>query len=109
MSAGLDSFALDIGSASLAGAGKLTALSPDNLAGQAQITANNFDDLIARVKAVPELAGVLPLFVFAKGVSQTVDGRLVWNLAYRDNKLLVNGTDLSAMMGWPPAQGPRNR
>ena len=107
VSAGLDSFALDIGSTSLAGAGKLTALSPSDLAGQAQVTAGNFDDLIARVNAVPELASVVPLFVFAKGVSQTVEGRLVWNLAYRDNKLLVNGTDLSAMTGRTPAQGPR--
>ena len=109
VSAGLDSFALDIGNTSFAGAGKLTALSPDDLAGQAQITASNFDDLIARVNVVPDLAGVLPLFVFAKGVSQTVEGRMVWNLAYRDNKLLVNGTDLSAMMGRPPAQGPGPR
>ena len=109
VSAGLDSFALDIGSTNIAGTGKLTTISPDSLAGQAQITASNFDDLIARVNAVPELAGVLPLFVFAKGVSQTVEGRLVWNLAYRDNKLLVNGADLSAMTGRRPTQSPRNR
>ena len=109
VSAGLDSFALDIGTTSFAGIGKLTALSPDDLAGQAQITASNFDELIARVNAVPELAGVLPLFVFAKGVSQTMEGRLVWNLAYRDNKLLVNGTDLLAMMGRPPAQSQKSR
>ncbi len=109
VSAGLDSFALEIGSTSFAGAGKLTTLSPDALSGQAQITASNFDDLIARVNAIPDLAGVLPLFVFAKGVSQTVEGRLVWNLAYRDNKLLVNGTDLSAMTGRAPVQGPKSR
>ena len=111
VSAGLDSLAVDIGNTSFAGTGKLTALSPDDLEGQAQVTASNFDDLIARVNAVPELATVLPLFVFAKGISQTVEGRLVWNLAYRDNKLLVNGTNLSAMAGRPPAQspGPKNR
>ena len=109
VTAGLDSLALDIGSTSFAGAGKLMALSPDDLAGQAQITASNFDDLIARVNAVPDLASVLPLFVFAKGISQTVEGRLVWNLTYRDNKLLVNGTDLSAMTGRSPAQGPGPR
>ncbi len=109
VSAGLDSFAVDVGNTNFAGTGKLTATSPDDLLGQAQITASNFDDLIARVNAIPDLAGVLPLFVFAKGVSQTVEGRLVWNLAYRDSKLLVNGTDLSAMMGRSPAQGPRNR
>jgi hypothetical protein len=105
VSAGLESFAIEVGSTSLAGTGKLTTVSGGDLAGQAQITASNFDDLIARVNAIPELAGVLPLFVFAKGISQRVEGRLLWNLAYRDNKLLVNGTDLSAMTGRPPAQG----
>ena len=105
MSAGLDSFAVDIGGTNFAGTGTLTVLSPDSLAGEAQVTAANFDDLIARVNAVPGLAGVLPFLIFAKGVSQTAEGRLVWNLAYRDNKLLINGTDLSAMTGQPSARG----
>jgi hypothetical protein len=112
VSAGLESFAVDVGGASFSGNGKLTTVSGGGLAGQAQITASNFDDLIARVNAVPELAGVLPAFIFAKGISQTVEGRLVWNLAYRDAKLLVNGTDLSAMTGHPPVKGnpgPKNR
>ena len=105
VSTGLDSFAIDIGNTSFAGTGRLTAVSPDDVIVQAQITATNFDDVIARVNAVPELASVLPLFVFAKGVSRTVESRLVWNVAYRDNKLLVNGTDLSAMTGQPPGRG----
>ncbi len=105
VSAGLESFAIDLGGASFAGTGKMTTVSGGGLIGQAQITASNFDDLIARVNAVPGLAGVLPAFIFAKGVSQTVEGRLVWNLAYRDNKLLVNGTDLSAMTGQPSGRG----
>jgi len=109
VSAGLESFALDVGGANFAGTGKLTTASGGDLAGQAQITASNFDDLIARVNAVPELAGVRPALIFAKGVSQTVEGRLVWNLAYRDNKLLVNGTDLSAMTGQPSARGTPGR
>ncbi len=104
VSAGLESFAIDVGGANIAGTGKLTTTPSGDLAGQAQITAGNFDDLIAHVNAVPELAGVLPAFIFAKGVSQTVEGRLVWNLAYRDSKLLVNGTDLSAMTGQPPVR-----
>ncbi len=105
VSAGLDSFTVDVGGASFAGTGKLTAASPSDLMGQAHVTAANFDDLVARVNAIPELAGVLPLFVFAKGVSQTVEGRLVWDITYRDDKLLVNGTDLSAMTGQAPARG----
>ena len=111
-SAGLESFAIDVGGANFTGSGKLTTISGGDLAGQAQITASNFDDLIARVNAVPGLAGALPAFIFAKGISQTVEGRLVWNLAYRDNKLLVNGTDLSAMTGRPPVRsnpGPNDR
>ncbi len=105
VSAGLESFAVDVGGASFVGAGTLTAALPGDLAGQAHVTAANFDDLIARVNAIPELAGVLPLFVFAKGISQTVEGHLVWDLAYRDNKLSVNGTDLTAMTGQAPTQG----
>ena len=109
VSAGLESFAVDVGGASFSGTGKMTTATGGDLAGQAQITAGNFDDLIARVNAVPELAGVLPAFLFAKGVSQTVEGRLVWNFAYRDNKLLVNGTDLSAITGQPSARNTPSR
>lgn len=102
VSAGLDSFAIDIGGASFAGAGKLTVVSPESVTGQAQVTATNFDDLIAHANAVPELAGVLPAFLFVKGVGRNVEGRLVWDVTYRDNRLLVNGTDLSAMAGGRP-------
>lgn len=99
VSAGLESFAIDVGGASFAGMGALTSATPESLAGQAQVTAANFDDLLARVNSVPELSSVLPLLVFAKGVSRTVEGRLVWDIAYRDNKVSINGTDLSAMTG----------
>ena len=105
VSAGLESFAVDLGGASFTGAGKLTTVSGGDLTGQAQITASNFDALIARVNAVPELAGTLPALIFAKGISQTAEGRLVWDIAYRDNKFSVNGTDLSAMTGQPSARG----
>lgn len=105
VSAGLESFTVDVGGASFAGTGTLTTASPDNLAGQAHVTAANFDNLTARVNAIPELAGVLPLFVFAKGISQTAEGRLVWDIALINGKLLINGTDLSAMTGQPPARG----
>jgi len=99
VSAGLESFALDISGANFAGMGKLTIASSQNVAGQAQVTATNFDDLLQRINHIPELAGVLPVFVFAKGIGRTVENRLVWDITYRDNKLLVNGTDLSSMMG----------
>lgn len=97
--AGLESFALDIGGASFAGMGKVTIASPEVVRGQAQITATNFDALLAKANAIPELQGIVPAFVFAKGIGRAVDNRVVWDITYRDSKVLVNGTDLSAMMG----------
>jgi len=97
--AGLDSFAFDIGGTRVAGMGSVMMVSPPLMTGQAQVTATNFDELVQRVNGVPKLAGALPGLLFAKGVGRTVDNRLAWDITYRDNKLLVNGTDLSAMMG----------
>jgi len=37
--------------------------------------------------------------VFAKGIGRVVGNQVVWDITYRDNKLLVNGTNLLAMMG----------
>ncbi len=106
VSAGWESFALDIGGTSFVGMDKLTVVSPGNLIGQAQVTAANFEDLIARATAVPELAGVLPAFIFAKGIGRTVEGRLAWDIAYSENKVLVNGIDLVAMVAnRPPTRG----
>ena len=99
VSAGLESLTLDIGGANFAGMGAVTIDSPQRMTGQAQVTATNFDELMQRANSIPELAGVLPAFVFAKGIGRTVENRLVWDITYRDRKLLVNGTDLSAMAG----------
>lgn len=97
--AGLESFALDIGGASFAGMGKVVFTNPETMTGQAHVTATNFDALMQRANGIPELAGVLPVFVFAKGIGRNVENRLVWDITYRGNKLLVNGTDLSTMTG----------
>ena len=108
VSAGLESFAVDIGNTSFVGMGNMTTATPKRLTGQAQVTATNFDDFIQRASNAPELASVLPAFVFAKGVGRVVGNQVMWDFTYRDNKLLVNGIDLLAMAGggsrWPPGQ-----
>ncbi|MBC7801524.1 MAG: hypothetical protein H7Z10_12955 [Gemmatimonadaceae bacterium] len=96
---GLDSFALDVAGASFAGMGKFVVTSPETIGGQAQVTATNFDALMAKANAMPELGGALPVLVFAKGIGRAVEGRLVWDITFRDRKLVVNGTDLTAMTG----------
>ena len=45
------------------------------------------------------LAQVLPALVFAKGIGRNVGDKVVWDVTYLGDKLLVNGTDLSAMTG----------
>ena len=97
VSAGLESFAVDIGGASFAGMGSVRMASPQQMSGQAQVTATDFDALLQRANGIPEMAGALPLLVFAKGIGRAVDNRVVWDITFRDNRLLVNGTDLSAM------------
>ena len=99
VSAGLESFAVDIGGANFAGMGTVTMASPQQMTGQAQVTATNFDSLMQQASNTPELASVLPAFVFAKGIGRVVGNQVVWDVTYRDNKLLVNGTNLLAMMG----------
>ena len=94
VSVGLDSFAVDLGGASFTGNGMLTTTPSGDLAGQVQITAGNFDELIARVNATPECDHLVPRLIYAKGISQKVGGRLVWNLAYRNGELLINGPNL---------------
>ncbi len=99
VSAGIESFAFDIAGASFAGTGRAMFDSPQQMTGQAKVTATNFDELMQRANGVPELTGVLPALMFAKGAGRSVDNQLVWDITYRGNRLLVNGTDLSAMMG----------
>lgn len=102
VNAGLESFLLDVGGATFTGMGTMTIPSPNQVAGTAQVTATRFDALVAKANAIPEMAGVMPLFTFAKGLGRTVDTRLVWDVTYKGGKVLVNGTDLSAMMGGRP-------
>ena len=55
--------------------------------------------VLDRVKAVPEFRGAVPALAFAKGIARTAGERLVWDLTYRDGRMLVNDVDLSAMAG----------
>ena len=106
VSVGLDSFGIDVGGSSITGMGKLLIASPDDFSGTAQITATNLDLLQQRVAASPELAQAGPVFIFLKGIGRTVQNRMVWDVTFRDGRLLVNNQDLSAMLGMAP---PRRR
>ena len=107
---GLESMHLDLAGAAFTGQAKAVATSPTAYTATGQITATGFDELIQKVSAVPELAQGVPLLAFAKGIGRNVGQQIVWDISYKDNKVLVNNVDLAAMgLGGGKADGPQQR
>lgn len=99
ISAGIESFAVDVAGAGFTGMGKVLFTSPQDYSGTAQFTATNLDLLQQRIASEPDLAQGGPVIIFLKGIGRSVENRMVWDVTYRDGRLLVNNQDLSAMMG----------
>ena len=97
--AGLESFALEMGGATFTGMASFDFPTPSQASGTAQITATGFDALLAKVQENPALAQGVPVLVLAKGFGRNVENRLVWDITYKNNTVLVNGVDLSKMGG----------
>ena len=99
---GIESMTVEVGGATFTGHGKVVAAAPtpQSVTGTAELTAENFDALMQKVTAIPALAqqGV-PVMVFIKGIGRNVGDKLVWDISYKDNKVLVNNVDLTAMAG----------
>ena len=109
ITAGLESLSLDVAGASLTGQAKFVATGPsaDLITGTAQLTVENFDGLMQKVTAIPSLAQqAVPVMVFIKGIGRTVGTKLVYDVVYKDGKVLINNVDLTAMAGGP-APAPR--
>ena len=96
---GLKTMSFDVAEANFSGLGTFRMLTPVRTEGEGQIKATNLDALIDRIKGVPSMAQVLPAIVFAKGIGRSSGGATVWNISFKNNKLLVNDTDLSALAG----------
>jgi hypothetical protein len=96
---GFDSLGLDIAGAQFSGSGKFTMTGPQTVNGQAEITAHGLDALITKAQADPMLAQGVPVIIFLKGIAHTTGDQAVWQISASNQKVLVNGVDLSAMMG----------
>jgi hypothetical protein len=99
---GIESMAVDVAGARFTGQGTMvaTAPAPDAISGTATITAENFDVLMQKVTAMPGLAQqAVPVMLFIKGIGRNVDNKLVWDISYKNNRVLINNVDLSAMAG----------
>jgi hypothetical protein len=106
---GIESMTVEVGGATFTAQGKVVATAPDPgaLTGTATITAENFDGLMQKVTAIPSLAQqAVPVMVFIKGIGRTVDNKLVWDIVYKENKVLINNVDLTAMAGGGGSAAP---
>ena len=99
---GLESMTLDIGGATFTGQGSVVASAPTPTAvtGTGTVTAKNFDALMQAVGAIPGVGqqGMVGM-VFMKGIGRSVGDTLVWDISYKNQHVLVNNVDLTAMAG----------
>ena len=86
-------------SASLTGTGTTTIAGPNQVTATAHLVATNFDALMERLQAHPELAQAIPVLALAKGIGKTINNTLVWDVTVQNNRVLVNGVDLQKMAG----------
>ena len=99
---GIDSLAFDVGPSAFEGSGKFVLLSPDDVQGQARITATGLDALLASAANEPDLAPLLGGVALAMQFAKREGGRLVWNVAMREGKVTINGIDPAQPLP-PPA------
>lgn len=98
LSVGIDDLSLDAGPATLKGSGTVSISSPADYSSQSTLRMTGFDKLIQQANTTPELKQAAPVMIFLKGIGKQEGDAMVWNITFQDKKLLVNGTDLSAMM-----------
>jgi hypothetical protein len=106
VTAGLDTLLLDLGPAQLEGKGTLLLRGPDDLRGAARITATGMDALLAEVGNDPHLAPLVGGLALAMNLAKREGAQLVWNLAFADGRLTVNGIDPTQA---PAAPQPRRQ
>ena len=107
ITAGLDTFAFDLGAARFSGNGKLTALSPDVIKGEADVKASGFDALIADVQATPALAAALPVLAVIRTYARPEGQDLVWSIRTENADVKVNGRDVTPLLA--PGKGDAGR
>lgn len=99
MRTGFESFALDIGGASVSGSAVMDNLDPAIQSGTAHLKATGLDQLMTQLQADPALARAVPTLIYLKGLGRAEDDGLAWDVAYSPGKVLVNGRDVARDAG----------
>ncbi len=96
----LDTFSLKAGPARLNAHATLKVIRPRLIEGTAQITVSGLNAFIARAKADPKLAGLVPALIYGRGLGDRMDsGEVRWDMTLAAGHVVVNGVDV-----WPPGK-----
>ena len=98
ITAGVDEFEIDLGATRLGAKGKVTALSPDQFKGEAEVAAIGFDALVESMQGVPDLAKAAPFLQLLGKIGRADGPRIVWVISGDNTNLKVNGLDVAALV-----------
>ena len=97
---GIEQLDVDLGFANLTASGNATMLNASAGRGEADITVVGLDALMQRAQTMPEGAQAVAVMAMAKGFGKAEGAKTTWHVSFsEDNKLVVNGIDMSAMAG----------
>jgi hypothetical protein len=92
--AGIETLHVESGPLLLQGTARVRAL-PDGTAGyEMHLTAHGLDAMLALVQADPKAAQIIPMLYMAKGMAKPDGDGVVWDIAFADGVLTVNGTPM---------------
>jgi hypothetical protein len=104
--AGIDSLLIEAGPLLLQGSARLRAM-PDGSAGfNIHLTARGLDAMLAQVEADPKVQQVMPMLFLAKGMGKQEGDTLVWDIAFADGLVTVNGIPMGQRGGGAPGVPP---
>lgn len=97
---GFEHLDIDLGFSSMIASGNATVVGPNSARGQADIAITGMDALMARTQKLPNAGQAMAALALAKGFGKAEGDRTVWHIAFsEDNKILVNGMDITRMGG----------
>jgi hypothetical protein len=109
--AGIDTLLVESGPLLIRGSARVKAL-PDGTAGvEAHLTAHGLDKMLALIQADPKAQQIMPMLFMAKGLGKADGDNLVWDIAFADGVVTVNGVPMGQHPpgGKPGVRPPMNR
>ena len=98
ITSGLDAMEVDVGETHFEATGQVTALAPDHVKGQGNVSATGFDALIAQVRSSPEWGKIAPFLQLLAMLGKHEGDRVVWTIASDNADVSVNGLDIPALI-----------